>query len=255
MSNDTLRRRAAGKALLAGALIAIPLTATVSYAESQTVEEAFADQDVPAAPEPPAPPGPPAAPGAPLPPEAPEAPNVEEIERNVWREVHEEKMEDGKVKRTEKVYVIKGGEHLSDKERKEIRMELKEAHAESSEARAEAKAARAEALREMRIAMKEMGDVRAITEEALAEVKLELESMDGHTTKVKMSCEGEDIASEKIAADGTKTVMICKSKVMAEALSGLQEARAEIAQDTSMDSEIRAEVLRALDEQIKNWDS
>lgn len=60
MSDISMRRRVAGRALLLGAIVALPLTATVSYAESIQAEPPVVPQ----------PPAPPAAPTAPAEPEA-----------------------------------------------------------------------------------------------------------------------------------------------------------------------------------------
>jgi len=79
MSDVSRSRRRLGRWLLAGGALALPLTASISYAASaqdrevQTVEVAPSD----APPPPPEPPLPPRAPDAPLPPGAPEAPKVE----------------------------------------------------------------------------------------------------------------------------------------------------------------------------------
>ncbi|WP_394727950.1 M56 family metallopeptidase [Altererythrobacter sp. GH1-8] len=250
MSQLSTRRQTAGRALLVAALVAVPLTATVSYAEGQSVEEMFAD-DVNTPPTPPVPPTPPANPEAPLPPEPPTPPDIDvdvdiEGEGTVHRVVTITRADDGSVKREDNVFVWNGGEGLNGKERREIEIEMREA-------RKEANAARAEAGREMRIALAESANARAKAGQALKEVKLELESEQGGRTVVKMKCKGDDITAQETREDGTNVVMICKSKVMAEALAGLKEARAEIAKDSEMDAETRAEVLRSLDEQIRNW--
>jgi len=65
MADVSPRRRWAGRLMLAGAVIALPLTASISYAEQHS-----------RLPQPPAPPAPPAAPAAPLAPVAPAAPDV-----------------------------------------------------------------------------------------------------------------------------------------------------------------------------------
>ncbi|HZF45493.1 MAG TPA: M56 family metallopeptidase [Sphingomonadaceae bacterium] len=62
------RRRWAGRLMLAGAAIALPLTASISYAEQRSAEQRSR------LPEPPAPPAPPMAPAEPHAPEAPDAP-------------------------------------------------------------------------------------------------------------------------------------------------------------------------------------
>lgn len=68
MSDPTPRRRMAGRALLGAGLLVLPLTASISYAASESVLEA------PEPPEPPAPPSPPQAPDAPEVPDAPTPP-------------------------------------------------------------------------------------------------------------------------------------------------------------------------------------
>lgn len=80
----SLRRQVAGKAGFAAAVLALPLTATITYAEaSAAVEEVPVPPSVAATAEVPEPPLPPAAPEAPLPPEAPAAPEVKEIMREM----------------------------------------------------------------------------------------------------------------------------------------------------------------------------
>ena len=250
MSQHSSRRQKTGRFLLVGALVALPLTATVSYAEAQSVEEAFSEE-IPAAPAAPEPPAPPAAPEPPAAPPAPDAPEVDvEVyeDENVKRTIKIVRNADGTVEKEEEVMFLKDGAHLDKEQQKKIKVKMHRDLEDSKEARAEA-------MKEMRIALAEVGDIKEITEQALKQVQIELKNMDGHHTLVEMKCEGDDIASEKTREDGTKVVMICKSKVMAEALSGLKEARAEIAQESDMDAETRAEVLRALDKQIENWDS
>ncbi|MCB5424313.1 antirepressor regulating drug resistance protein [Altererythrobacter sp. CC-YST694] len=68
MADISPRRRLAGRLMLAGAVIALPLTASVSYAEQGRAEQRSR------LPEPPAPPAPPMAPAAPYAPVAPDAP-------------------------------------------------------------------------------------------------------------------------------------------------------------------------------------
>ena len=78
------RRQMAGKAGLAAAVLALPLTATITYAEaSAAVEDVPVPPSVVAPIETPEPPFAPVAPEAPLPPEPPAAPDVAEIMREV----------------------------------------------------------------------------------------------------------------------------------------------------------------------------
>lgn len=71
MTDVPPRRRWAGRLMLAGAVIALPLTASISYAEQRG--------RLPQPPAPPAPPAAPLAPVAPLAPAAPDAPDVSAV--------------------------------------------------------------------------------------------------------------------------------------------------------------------------------
>ncbi len=68
MADVSPRRRWAGRLMLAGAVIALPLTASISYAEQRS-----------RLPQPPAPPAPPAAPLAPVAPAAPDVPDISPV--------------------------------------------------------------------------------------------------------------------------------------------------------------------------------
>lgn len=78
------RRQMAGRAGFAAAVLALPLTATITYAEaSAAVKEVPVPPSVVSPADAPQPPVPPAASGVDLPPEAPAAPDVAEIMREV----------------------------------------------------------------------------------------------------------------------------------------------------------------------------
>lgn len=113
MSDLSPRRRLAGRALLGAGLLALPLTASISYAASEAGTEAAVE-----APEPPAPPAPPEAPEAPNAPDAPPPPGAphvmiiesrtgtvegvgegnEQVTEQVWRDA------DGKERRIKMVF-------------------------------------------------------------------------------------------------------------------------------------------------------
>mgnify|MGYP000055964292 CR=1 FL=1 len=50
MNNQSTKRRMAGRGLVAAALVALPLTATITYADSTSFDEVFADVPAPPAP-------------------------------------------------------------------------------------------------------------------------------------------------------------------------------------------------------------
>lgn len=227
MSDVSPRKRATGRLLIIGGAVALPLTATVSYAE------------LPAPPAPPAAPVAPVAPKAPPPPKAPapapapQAPMLnlqaaagQEIEKHVTHEDHDEH------KRHIEKRIIKShaGSHVegwSEKDKEEMRRELREAFADMEEARAEAK------------------NVRRMS--------LVHEAKDGDKTKVAVACSGGSDAAGRSAEEMKADALTCQTKVMARALEGLKEARKSIAGNEKMSADIRAQVVAALDEKIANW--
>ncbi len=62
-------------------------------------------------------------------------------------------------------------------------------------------------------------------------------------------CRGDEIVDERVE-DGRQVIRICTAKINAEALAGLREAREELAHEEGLSAEIRAQVLRSLDESI-----
>jgi hypothetical protein len=233
MSHTSPRRRFAGRALLGLGLLALPLTATISYAASE---------DVPAVPEPPAPPAPPAPPSPPMPPEAPEpplppeAPQPPEAGEDV--EVIEQVIrgEDGKEKRVRMVF---RGHSDPAAQAAEMRA-LAEAHrVDQDKMMAELREGLAEADR----ALAEMPRVIAQAQAASGEAQRVI---------VMNNCRGEptETVTDK---DGKKTILFCQSRVIATARQGLEEARAEIAADKDIPEETRRRILKELDRSIARW--
>ncbi|MCP5396547.1 MAG: hypothetical protein H6918_07430 [Sphingomonadaceae bacterium] len=238
MSDISPRRRFAGKALLAGAVIALPLTASISYAEDAA----------PVAPLAPSAPAVPAAPAAPQPPAAPVAPAL-------WTQVAAEAPEDGE----KRVVVIKVEDQQDDgadekrMDRREHRIVLKNGEKLSAEQRAELE--------------KEYGiDIDAIEKDAKAEAKMaqrevrvarmEFRGKDGaKPIKIMVRCEsdGDDMVNEWVDEDGNKHIAICKTQVAAQALAGLKEARKAIANDLKLEADVRAKALQAIDEKIAEF--
>ncbi|HSG33450.1 MAG TPA: M56 family metallopeptidase [Sphingomonadaceae bacterium] len=107
MSEVSPRRRFAGRALLAGAALVVPLTASISYAEAQI-----------------APPEPPAAPAAPAAPDAPDAPPAPDAPEFAWTdddEVQVEVRREGDREVTIIRKIVKDGEAPEDGEHKVVR--------------------------------------------------------------------------------------------------------------------------------------
>ncbi len=228
MSDISPRRRTAGRLMMGVALLALPLTASISYAESLTAPAAPTPPTAPAvAPAPPAPPAPPVALSLQA---APEAPGAVEDEKHVVviREVESD--EDGK-------------------ERKVIRHEYK-MHADHDHKMS--KDEREAMLKELR---EKLDNMDAEIDDAMENVRVAMIEMDrnGHKTSVRMECKGDKETTEWTDENGKKVVSICKSRIMAHALTGLKEARAAIAEDSEMAADMRKEVLAALDKKIADW--
>jgi hypothetical protein len=215
----------------------LPLTASISYAASETAQEV---------PEPPAPPAPPSPPEAPLPPEPPlppEAPtppkgagNVEVIERVFTGE-------DGKEKRVR--MVVRSGpdgaatdgnmaelEGLDPADREEMLAGLREGMAEADRA---------------------LADLPRILSEAQAAADGARPAIQNRVI-VRHECKpGSKEVSESTTSNGTQVVSICQSRVYASARKGLEEARAEIAADKDITEETRKQILKELDRTIARW--
>lgn len=250
MTETSTRRRIAGRFMLGAAIIALPLTASITYAESI----ASAPPAAPTAPiAPAAPPAPGAIPAPPLPPvpPAPPAPfaaagissfdpdmdvDVEVTKKGdenvfVYRSVDED--DDGKVKTKVKTLKVKNtGEKMSQEEMDALMAELR--------------ADLADADIDIKNAMKEV---------EMAFVELDKTRGEQGRTIVKMQCrgDGDDVATVEESDGEVRKVFICQSKVMAHALKGLKEARKAIADNPEIDGEMRKNVLREIDQQIKNW--
>ena len=271
MSDPTPRKKATAKFLLTGAALALPLTASISYAKAD------ADRDVtlpPAAPEAPDAPLPPA---PPLPPEAPDAPEFWDAGYEEGEAAFERAMLEGERAEAEAEREWQRAER--EWERAERQQELAEERMEQAEeisdARQEARrvsmvhgkrvvhgdldsAEMREALREARIELR-MAD-EELKRHAIDRRELErnietaLSALDETTRIVSVECPRGTNYTQTNTVNGKTTVRICATKIAAEALSharnGMIEARKAIAADRHMDREDKREALRSLDREI-----
>ncbi|AWW74954.1 hypothetical protein CD351_11005 [Erythrobacter sp. KY5] len=245
--NDTPKsRRLAGRLMLGAAVVALPLTASISYAAS----DASLPPVAPAAPNAvAAPPLPPVAPVAPV---APLVQEIEEIDPDIDVDVDVDVDVSENPENGEQVFVIRtqsdgdsrvhvqrwveksewSTEGMSDAERERVIIEMREELAE---------------------AKKELDELPEILEEAMAEVEAAEEEM---RTVIRLSCDSSSkaVATTVRNADGTRLVHLCQARVMASALQGLKQARAEIARSRDMTAEMRTRVVRELDQQIERWE-
>ncbi len=275
MNDVSPRRRLASRLTIGAAVIALPLTATISYAA--------ADAEAPLPPLALAPPAPPQAPGAPRPPEAPLAPEAEQVElqqelAEVEREIDEVQDELREVEvevRRELDEMAEHEEHrvvsarnlraLTAKERAEIKSALKVAKLEarekarineaikarklSAEDRAEIHLALAESMKELHLQLGEQGELRK-------SIRLSIESAKNGVPTVVTKCgTHHEIGESEVGADGRTRIFVCESKVNKLALDSVRDARKSIAKDKSLDAETKAEVLRSLDAEIAKLSS
>lgn len=244
MNNHSNRQRWLGRGVLATALIAMPLTATISYAETS-----LQAPEPPEAPHAPDSPEPPATPTPPAPPSVSEG---SEDGARVWREVEEEVGEDGETRRIEKVFVLRRGEKPSEEELKEIREAAEEARKAGAEARVAVWHSRKEVDAAMKEAEKEMKQARIEMRIAMDELKgakiFELHNIDG-ISEVDVSCDNSMVGTSK-DAKGQKIVKICAREIVANALKDLEEARGDMARNKELHEEIRKEVLKELDREL-----
>ncbi len=274
MSDLSNRRRLAGRTMIGAALIALPMTASISYAESAmpmapdvpSTAIAAAVPIVPKAPGVPqtltAAPIAPAAPSAPHAPPAPLAPSKWQalldmgdhnpLTTATFAFSGDATSEDERHESSVHYKVEKRVEKKKDKDGKK-RVERRivindEEHVMTAEERAELRRELREGLSEMDIELKEaMNEYRA--------AMIELRQENGGLTKISVECGDGDTRQEFKSSGGSQQMVICDSDIHASALAGLKEARAEIATNRDMPADVRAEVLQALDAKIAEWKS
>jgi beta-lactamase regulating signal transducer with metallopeptidase domain len=270
MSNLSPRRRLAGRALLGAGLLALPLTASISYAASET--------DAPTPPAPPAAPGAPDAPDVPPPPPPPGAPHVMIFEKRLadgaaaegGEQVTEQVIrgEDGKETRVK--IVMRGAPGAPGGPDREA-ME-KHFKALKSGSKAEREAAIA-ALRADMEARRGRGDVMMFRHPMPPMppmgAKGEMPPMPPIPPVMVMSgCKpgSSEMVETSEDKDGRQRIMICSTRIaevartsheearagLAEARAGLEAARAEIAAEKDIPEATRKQVLQTLDAQIAN---
>lgn len=239
MNNHSTRQRVVGRGLLAAALIAMPLTATISYAETApdapTPPSAPIAPNAPAAPLAPVPPVPPAPPAAAIMAQASDEAADTKVEKHVVVEriVTEdiEKDADGNdVKKVRKMRVVRDGEELSEEQMKEIMVQVRAGLDQADVALAQAHEAHEIAIKHMN------GD-------------------DKNVTVVEIKCEDGSKGKEMRFGDGEESTRICKSEIMASALEGLREARKELMSEEDLPADLRDQIIAALDAKIKAWES
>jgi beta-lactamase regulating signal transducer with metallopeptidase domain len=256
MSDISPRRRLTGRAAIATALLAVPLTASIVYAEDAPSVLAAAAQAA----------------------EVEEwtaaevrqeqtAPDVQidrqfdEAERDLAdaerdfdqaeREIVEiereiEAGEDRKIVKRKIRYNGKDWSEMSEADRAKFReemSELRQKFGENGELREE--------MRELRRQFGENGEMRREIRLGVAEAQAGAAHAHAMAPQVVVSCKDEySPVSSRTDADGKTTLFVCETAGDKIALRAIKQARATIASEQSLSTEERAEALRALDEEI-----
>jgi hypothetical protein len=266
MTEPSRRRRLMGRALVAAAVLALPLTASISYA---------ADQDAPEAP--PAPPAPPPALDAPLPPDAPDAPDMADapLPPDATQVVVVEKG-DGKdgEHRSVRRFVFAPGDGASPRTIERRKVIIRDARDRAAAAREDARHAEYEAHVIKRDAERAESDARrqyevqiiraprpprapsaahapappappiawteGVREHAMAAARA--------VPVIDENCEGD--ARTSTSDDGRVVVHVCAARDMAKALTGLKRAREKMADAEGLSGAMRTQVLAELDTEI-----
>ena len=233
MSDVSPSRRRLGRWLLAGGALALPLTASISYAaaaQDSVVESVDVDPSE-------APPAPPAPPDAPLPPEAPEAPQAPDaprIERHVIK-MHRDSDRADKDER--RVFVLRTDGPLSDAQRKHFEEMSREWEKKGAEWRAKA------------------GDWEKLAREQRS---FALAFAD-RVPDVSRDCDKAGDSGTRSWTDdgGRQHVVICERIIRqhaqmahGQASMGLRMAREAIAHNAEISAAVRDQVLAELDQEI-----
>ncbi|MGI8943834.1 MAG: M56 family metallopeptidase, partial [Qipengyuania sp.] len=250
MTDISTRRRFAARTLLAGAVLALPLTASISYAAQDALPapppappsaQAVATVAAPAAPAAPlAPQSPPAAdaPDAPLPPEAPEARAALHARGDGEHRVVVRRIErDGEAPRVER--------HVERHVIRNIDRKM------TAEERAEFEREMAEMREELHRELGENGEMRGEIHQAVAEARAEAAHAHAMAPRVVKKCKDKDSpVTSETGRDGRTTLFVCESFGDRVALKALRNVRSTIAHERNLSREERAEALRELDKEI-----
>ena len=278
MDDGSRGRRWAARGAVAAALLAVPMTASISYAEPVAAPEAPAAPFAPTAPvaaafaAPDAPP----APAAPDAPPAPEKPGEREfiaaqerrIEREFIRAERDIERAEREIERARETVARverdparharwdgRDWDQMSDKEKRSFKKEMAQLRKDLADGgkvqrelqQIEARQVdRAESRREVQVALAEAhAEAAQVRAEAVAEKAV------ASAPKVVMKCLDKDRAvTTKVDAKGRTTMYVCESYGDMVALKALKHARKSIASDSKWSDETRAEILADIDAEI-----
>lgn len=230
MSDIPSGRKKLGIAAIATtALAALPLTASISYAQNEAPE-------VPELPSLPAVPAPPAAPDAPLPPAPPAIESIDPDMPHRTVRVHVEHDGEG----GEEAYVIRrrfaphDGEQSFTANREFIdEEEMKRMFAE------------------LEIEMEELEGMEAHIEIAMAEGQRALAMAERAMPRFEVDCDGAETVQHRQLDNGRQVTIICQTAISNQLGRALQMARRAVASSPGLSDEERQAILEELEREIE----
>ena len=250
MTEPSRRRRLAGRTLVSVGALALPLTATITYAQ----------MSAPTSPEPPAPPAAPVAPTAPTAPVPPLPPAPPEAVTGEHRIVMIEKdgQGDGKLysregERNGKHIVLKTDHPMSDDEfdrrMEQVDRDVERAARDAERASADAQLKAADAERARRDAERASADAGHKAADAQRMADNALASAEASVCKGKQQAFDFAVVTGSARDQRIERIRFC---AMDKARDGLARARARIAADPQMEAAIKQQILRSMDHEIAN---
>jgi len=262
MSDIPSGRKKLGIAAIATtALVALPLTASISYAQ----EELPAVPEAPAAPVPPAAP---IAPEAPLPPAAPEAPQVTRIvtidpDDESRRVVRVRRIREAGAEARERATEARQRAGEARERAFVIRREFNPGEdidfdfEEFDEAEFEARMAEFEVhMEELEGLDEEMGHALALAEARMEEGHRAMVIARENMPRIEYNCdESDQVVTQRNLDDGRKVMIICQRRVNDQAIMGLSQAIRSIRMNREMSAEQRDQLVDELRDQIERLES
>jgi len=255
MTDHSIRRRRAGNFLVALAVLALPLTATRSYAQAEAPE-------APVPPVPPEAPVPPESAVPPIPPEAPVAPEAPQVfvDRMIVREAPDGA--DAEKRRFVIVREGKGDRVLLDSDKKVRQFVIHDSEGKQIDPDSPEFRERMKVLEDKLGKLDaEIGTRFVIDEKRIERLAIEAGRSAEHAARFapraadfahrfEFKCEKGEDSSETRTEDGKQVVRVCRSGFPGSALVRLRAARSTIAGNDEMSAETRREVLEKLDQEI-----
>ena len=290
MSDISPRRRIAARTLLIGALAAVPLTASISYAEALSVPEVPTASAAPLAPAAPAAPSALDAPEAPAAPDAPLAPSApadiarvsmissggDGKDRVIRVERKVEKTDSGEP--TEQTTYTINGREATPEERAEIEAQIGrmgDLKVDLAGLRTELRVMRdslgedGKQRRKMNVLSEWFGDngnlqaqkdelrrVMAERGKIEKETRLAISRATADLRRLRVDCDGSGrTVSEWVGSDGDAASVLCGSRGLAGAKSAIAQARRMIQRDRALSERERDTALRSLEKAMRGLEA